>query len=132
MGAIIRSLAIGLSLVVAAGFIAFAADEMDRGSKTQQQALGAETGVQAEAVEPSPSFADEKSRERRNGTVREGIDDANDVLLQPFSDIVSSTSNWVTRGVPTLLALLLYGIGLGVLANFLPKTHRSEDWRAAV
>jgi hypothetical protein len=34
--------------------------------------------------------------------------------------------------VPALLALLLYGVGLGLLANMLPqeRTHR-EDWRAA-
>ena len=131
MGAIIRFIAIGLSLVVAAGFIAFAADEMDRGSKTQQQALGQETGVAAAGVEPAPSFEDERARERQHGSVREAIDDANDVLLGPFGDVVNSTSNWVTRGVPTILALLIYGFGLGMLANFLPKTHRSEDWRAA-
>ena len=116
---------------MAAGFIPFAVDEMDRGSKTQQRALGEETGVQAPAVAPAPSAAAERTREARNGSVREAIDDANDVILQPFSDLVDSPSNWVTHGIPALMGLLIYGFGFAMLANFLPKTHRAEDWRAA-
>ena len=54
--------------------------------------------------------------------MREAIDDANDLLLQPFSGLVNSPSNWVMHGVPALLALLVYGLGLGLLANSLPKT----------
>lgn len=131
MGAVIRFIAIALSLVVAAGFIPFAADEMDRGSKTQQRALGNETGVEAPEVEPAPSAEDEAAREAANGRVREAIDDANDVLLQPFATLVDSPSNWVMHGVPALMGLLVYGFGLGLLANFLPKTHQVEDWRAA-
>jgi hypothetical protein len=131
MGAFIRFLAIGLCLVVAAGFIPFAVDEMDRGSKTQQQALGEGTGVEAPAVAPAPAPADEAAREATNSKAREAIDDANDVVLGPFSGLVNSPSNWVMHGVPALIALLVYGLGLGVLANSLPKTHRVEDWRAA-
>jgi hypothetical protein len=32
---------------------------------------------------------------------------------------VQSRSDWVSRGVPTLLALLVYGLGLGFLARYL-------------
>ena len=36
------------------------------------------------------------------------------------------------RGVPTLMGLLVYGLGLGLLANFLPKSRDpSGDWRTA-
>ena len=58
----------------------------------------------------------------------------NDVLLSPFSQLVSgSKSNWVTHGVPAGLALLVYGFGLGFLANLMPaaKTHSGGDWRTA-
>jgi hypothetical protein len=34
--------------------------------------------------------------------------------------------------VPALLALLLYGVGLGMLANMLPKEREhGADWRTA-
>lgn len=134
MGSLIRLAAISASIVVLLGFAFFAAGEMDKGSKTQQTALGDETGTPA-ARDPAavaPTADGEAARERQNGGPRELIDDANDVLLAPFADLVDSDSAWVDHGVPALLALLLYGVGLGLLANMLPqeRTHR-EDWRAA-
>jgi hypothetical protein len=111
----------------------FALDEMDRGSKTQQQQLGEETGnLEQFAVEPAPTADQEDLREQEHSKVREAIDDADDLLLRPFTGVVASNSNWVVRGVPTLLALLVYGLGLGLLANFLPKTRsHGADWRTA-
>ena len=132
MDSLLRFLAISVSAVVALGFLLFAADEMERGSKTQQQAIGEGTGNREQlVVEAAPGAVEESRRERRNGDFRELVDDANDVLLQPFSGVVESDSNWVTRGVPALLALLVYGLGLGLLANFLPKTSQARDWRTA-
>ena len=65
--------------------------------------------------------------------MREVVDDANDVLLAPFVDLIDSDSAWVNHGVPTLLALLLYGVGLGFLANMMPKPRaHGSDWRAAL
>ena len=67
-----------------------------------------------------------------NGAFREAVDDANDVLLGPFTGIVDSEDRWVTHGVPAMLALLLYGLGLGTLANMLPKERETGgDWRTA-
>ncbi|MEA2367733.1 MAG: hypothetical protein QOH38_451, partial [Thermoleophilaceae bacterium] len=40
--------------------------------------------------EPSPSPASERQREKDHGKVREAIDDADDVLIEPFSGVVSS------------------------------------------
>jgi hypothetical protein len=134
MGSVIRLAAVTASILVALGFAFFAVDEMDKGSKTQQTALGEGTGKPASpavaAVAPTPG--EEAGRERRNGAAREMVDDANDVLLAPFADLIDSENAWVHHGVPALLALLLYGVGLGLLANMLPKerTHR-DDWRAA-
>ena len=60
------------------------------------------------------------------------MDDANDVLLGPFAGIVDSDDRWVTHGVPAMLALLLYGLCLGMLANMLPKQREhGGDWRTA-
>jgi hypothetical protein len=133
MGSVIRLAAIVMSGFVLIGFAFFAADELDRGSKTQQQALANELeGSSSDAIPVAPTPADEAAREAAHGDLREIIDDVNDVLLGPFTNLVNSEDVWVARGVPTFLALLLYGVGLGFLANMLPK-HRSHgaDWRGA-
>jgi hypothetical protein len=133
MGSLIRLVAIVMSGFVLVGFAFFAADEMDRGSKTQQQALANELeGSDADVIPIAPTPADEAAREAAHGDVREIVDDANDVLLGPFTNLVDSDDAWVARGIPTILALLLYGVGLGFLANMLPKQRQhGADWRGA-
>jgi hypothetical protein len=131
MGAIFRLLAIAASVVIALGFVLFAIDEMDGASKGQQRALAEQTGV-SDPADVAPAPEEEAARARQNTSIREAIDDANDVLLAPFSDVTNSKDSWVIRGVPTLLGLLVYGLGLGLLANFLPKQEsHAGDWRTA-
>jgi hypothetical protein len=126
MGSVIRFVAIALSGIVMLGFVLFALDEADKGSQTQQQKL--EQALEA----PSPSAGAEAVREHHQSGFREAVDDANDVLLAPFVDLIDSDSAWVNHGIPALLALLLYGVGLGFLANALPKERaHGSDWRAA-
>jgi hypothetical protein len=134
MGSLIRLVAIITSIIVILGFAFFAVDEMDKGSKTQQQALAEELGTAgAGDVAPiAPTPQEEKAREAQNSGFREVIDDANDVLLGPFVGLIDSDSGWVNHGVPALLALLLYGVGLGLLANMLPRERvHGKDWRTA-
>jgi hypothetical protein len=133
MGSLIRMLAIATSGIVLLGFVLFAVDEISHGSKTQQQALDRELGDTTTVTDPvAPTPQEERVRERQHGKVREAVDDVNDVLLRPFADLVDSSNAWVEHGVPTLLALLVYGLGLGLLANMLPKTRSSGgDWRTA-
>jgi hypothetical protein len=133
MGSIIRLAAIVMSGFVLFGFAFFAAAELDRGSKTQQHALANELQGVSEAPAPIPRTAgDEAAREAAHSGLREIVDDVNDVLLAPFVDLVDSDDVWVARGVPTILALLLYGLGLGFIANMLPRQRaRGEDWRGA-
>jgi hypothetical protein len=127
MGSLIRFVAIGISVVVVLGFAMFAIDETDKGSKAQQAKLERELGT---TVAPDERL--EAARERDHGPVREAIDDANDVLLRPFADLVDSNNSWVNHGIPALLGLLIYGFGLGMLANMLPEQRKhSGDWRAA-
>jgi hypothetical protein len=134
MGSVIRLAAIIVSILVLLGFAFFAVDEMDKGSKTQQTAVGEGTGTAAasEVVAIAPAPDEENAREKRNGAAQEAVDDVNDVLLAPFVGLIDSDDAWVNHGVPALLAVLLYGVGLGFLANLLPKerTH-GENWRAA-
>ncbi len=131
MGSVIRFIAIGISVIVVLGFAMFAIDETDKGSKTQQAKLSQELRDSSDPVVPVvPDAREEAAREQDHGPVREAIDDANDVLLRPFVDLVDSDSSWVNHGIPALLALLIYGVGLGFLANMLPKQrHHASDWR---
>jgi hypothetical protein len=133
MGTILRFVAIVTSVLVLLGLAAFTVDELDRGSKTQQNALADELGTPDATIgKPSPTPEVEAARERQHGELREAIDDANDVLLAPFSDLIDSDNAWVNHGVPSLLALLVYGLGLGTLARTLPKRQaHGGDWRTA-
>jgi hypothetical protein len=129
MGSLIRFVAIAISAVVLLGFAMFAANEANKGSQTQQAKVERDMGHEPNYV-VAPNAADEAFREAHQGKFHEGVDDANDVLLRPFVALVDSKSAWVNHGIPALLGLLIYGFGLGMLANMLPKqrTH-GGDWR---
>jgi hypothetical protein len=134
MGSLIRLVAIVASGLVLFGFAYFATDEMSRGSQNQQNELARQLeGTAADPAPIAPTPAQEADRERLNGPVREFVEDANDLLLGPFTGLVENAEDrWVTHGVPALLALLLYGLGLGMLANMLPKEREhGDDWRVA-
>ena len=133
MGSFVRLVAIIASVTVALGFAFFATDELGRGSQNQRNKVSKEvTGALSDPAPIAPTPDQEVARERENGTFREWVDDANDVLLGPFTEIVDSNDRWVTHGVPAVLALLLYGLGLGMLANMLPKERETGgDWRTA-
>jgi hypothetical protein len=132
MGSLVRLFAIVSSGLVLFGFAYFATDEMSRGSQNQQNELKGELAGEDPAP-VAPSANQEADREAKNGTLREAVEDANDVLLGPFAGLVDgSNDRWVTHGVPAVLALLLYGVGLGMLANMLPKgREHGADWRTA-
>ena len=126
MGRVLRISAAVLTALVLVGFVTFAVDEARAGSQSQVQKLG------EQLRDPAPSAQTEALRERRHGSLREMIDDANDLLLAPFTGVVDSDNEWVRRGVPTALALLAYGFGLSFLANLFPaRSHRGRDWRVA-
>ena len=46
------------------------------------------------------------------------IDGAAAELTSPFRSLIKTNSVWVLEIVPTLLALLVYGVGLGYLARW--------------
>ena len=132
MGSLVRLVAIVCSGLVLLGFAYFATDEMSRGSQNQQNALASELAGTQDPPPVAPSSDEEAERERLNGTFREYVEDANDVLIGPFAGLVETADNrWVTHGVPALLGLLLYGLGLGMLANMIPKyREHGADWRS--
>jgi hypothetical protein len=124
MGTLIRLTAVLACSIIGIAFLTFAVDQADRGSKTQQQAVD-DGDTSLPLLEPT------RAPDHRSG-VGGAIDRANDTLLAPFDSLIDTGNAWVDHGVPALLGLLLYGLGLGLLANFLPKARNSGgDWRTA-
>ena len=118
MPALLRLIAAVICAIVVIGFLSFAVDESDRASKEQ-----------VAAVDPTKA---EQIREHKAGPVKEALYDANDFVLAPFDDVTDSRNAWIQHLVPAALGLLVYGLGLLLLANYLPKPRRAQsDWRAA-
>jgi hypothetical protein len=95
-------------LLVVASFALFARDQMAGASQHQQSELVAGAGTSA-----APDGASKPPAQPRRF-----IDDAARVLLKPFDAIVRSSNPWVKHGLPTLFALIGYGLGLGYLARY--------------
>ena len=115
------------ALVVLASFAMFAVDQAQNGSKHQVSKLAGEldsTTATTNVNQANPSPKTERQREKMHGQPREAIDDADDVLIKPFAGVVNSSSIWVQRGVPALLAFLLFGVGLRIAATYLPGGGR--------
>jgi hypothetical protein len=121
LSAPLRYLSIIASLVVLASIGAFGIDQARSGSEASRAGITS-TGYRATA-DPSgyarPSPAQERVREQAHGDARELLDDADDLAVAPFAAVVSSSASaWVRRGIPALIALFVYGFGLGYLARF--------------
>jgi hypothetical protein len=115
------------ALVVVASFTMFAIDQARDGSKQQVAKLGAglePTNASTNVNQADPTPKTERQREKMHGQVREAVDDADDVLIKPFSGVVHSSSIWAQRGIPALIAFLLFGVGLRVAAAYLPGGGR--------
>lgn len=100
----LRTIAIVASLFVLVSFGLFARDEFAGASGTQLALL------QGQTDHSLPTSTDKKQPRRF-------IDGVTRVLLRPFSAASPNGSRWAERGVPTLLALIVYGFGLGFLAR---------------
>jgi hypothetical protein len=104
-------------VILVVSFGLFAIEQAKGGSKDQQNKI---EGIS----QPSPTPETERQREKEHGKVREAIDDADDVLIEPFSGVVNSGSIWAKRGVATLLALLVYGVLFRILIGYLTGARR--------
>ncbi len=97
-------------LIVIVSFGLFVIDQTSRASTHQQEAVNGTNGGPTSKSKP-PVKEDEAHKV---------IDEVADKLTSPFSGITAgSTSQWAIRGVGTVMALLIYGVGLGFLARFL-------------
>ena len=93
--------------LVGLSFALFALDQFSHASKQQVNALAT----------PSSSGSDGQAP-TSHGQPRRFIDDAARTLTSPFRSLIGTSSQWSLEGVSTLLALLVYGVGLGYLARY--------------
>jgi hypothetical protein len=112
---LLRLIAWVICLIVLASFAIFAVNQASDASTQQQNAVhGSATPGTFAPPTSQPATKPKK------GTVHQAIDDASDQLTSPFSGIVSgSHSQWLIHGVNTVLALIIYGFGLGYIARLL-------------
>ena len=94
--------------LIVMSFAMFARDQMAGASEHQQTELVAGANPTTAPV----AITHTHSQPRRF------IDETATTLTSPFSAVVKSSNPWVDHGLPTILALIAYGVGLGYLARF--------------
>jgi hypothetical protein len=101
-------IAVACCALISVSFMLFARDQVAGASKHQQN----------EIVASAPTTTAPIPVHHAHGQPRLFIDDAARSLTAPFRAIVQSNSAWVLHAIPTVLGLLVYGVGLGYLARY--------------
>jgi hypothetical protein len=97
----------------------FAFDQANGASRHQVATLGsATTGTITTAPTAAPTTAATTAHPQPQGQPGRFINGAAGVLTAPFRPLVRSSSDWASRIGYTLLALIVYGFGLGYLARW--------------
>ena len=100
-----------ICLIVLASFLVFVVDQTSAASTHQQEDLDSPR---------SASAAGASGTSKHESDLHKTIDEASNVFTSPFAGVFSgSNSQWLIRGGETVLALLIYGFGLGYLARVL-------------
>jgi hypothetical protein len=109
---LLRIASLVICVIVVASFAIFVVNQSKSASAHQTQEI-----VNGSLSAPTSTNARSTAGE---SSVHRTIDEASEELTSPFAGVVSgSSSEWVIRGVKLLLALAVYGFGLGYLARVL-------------
>jgi hypothetical protein len=119
----IRIFSVVACLLIVAGLIGLLTDLVRDTSDVQATRFtaGGAVSVSVDIESPKPSPAVETIREQEHTSGREFIDDANDVLLGPFTFLIEGSDGAVRHLLYAGLGLFFYGFLLQVLADFLRK-----------
>ncbi len=116
VSATLRLAAVLASLLLLTSFSLFA---LDQAGGASQQAQAEVTSSGAQIVGPALHGAGAETG------VRARIDDANRALVSPIEPYApGSADSWAAHGFELAGGLLLYGLGLGVLARSIGLAHR--------
>jgi hypothetical protein len=126
LSVIVRTVSVVAVLFIVAGLIGFLTDSVRNTSKVQATRIPSPgetrtTTVTVDISQPSPPASIERLREREHTSAREAIDDVGDILSAPFAWIAKGSDPWVRRLLYSALGLILYGVLLQVLADFLRR-----------
>jgi hypothetical protein len=111
---VLRLASIVICLIVITSFAIFAVDQTRSASSHQQEAVNAGAAATANTSGTTVSAGSSTHESGLHST----IDDISNKFTAPFKGLTSgSSSEWVVHGVNVLLALLVYGFGLGFLAR---------------
>jgi hypothetical protein len=94
--------------LVSVSFALFARDQVAGASKHQQNEI-----IAGAATTTGPIAVHKATQQPRRF-----IDQVAASLTSPFRGVVQSDSQWMLHGIPTIVALLVYGVGLGYLARY--------------
>jgi hypothetical protein len=118
MTRMLRLASLAICLVAVAWFVGFAV-EQSKGASAHQQAELNESAPLSQRTFTTPAAAAAAAK-GKPGQLRSTIDEVFSAVSSPFSGLTSSLSGaWPQHIANTLLALLLYGVGLGLIARFL-------------
>jgi hypothetical protein len=104
--------------LVAISFMLFALHEVSGASAHQVNAINVGPSYTATGEPVATSTSAQTPAAPPPAQPKRFIDGAAKLLTTPFSTIVASDNQWVLHGLPTLFALLAYGLGLGYVARF--------------
>jgi hypothetical protein len=107
---VLRLASLAICLIAVAWFVTFAVQQSSTAAAHQaSEVYGA--SAQSSQTQPAPA---------REGGLHKALNSAFKTLSSPFSSVVpASGSQWKIHIVDALLALLVYGLGLGFIARML-------------
>jgi hypothetical protein len=115
LAGVLRLASLSICLIAIASFGLFVVNQTSSASTHQQDALNSAAPTPAPG---EPVTVTRKTSSSHESSLHRTIDDASNALTSPFSGITAGSSNeWVIRGTKLLLALIVYGFGLGFLAR---------------
>jgi hypothetical protein len=110
-------------LIVVASFVTFAVNQTKSASTEQQEELGsvpAGTSGKGTSTTTANGTVTTAPAPKHENSFHKDLDEASSNLTSPFGGIVSaSAGEWANRGVRLVLALLVYGFGVGYLVRIL-------------
>src|SRR5881227_2466669 len=117
---LLRYASIAISAIVILSFAMFVNDQTASSSAKDVATINAEDGTGTQQQQQPPPA--QPKAHKPHGQPRRAIDGADKTLTQPFDGLVrNSSSAWVRKAVPSFAALLVFGLGLTLVAAYVPR-----------